>query len=267
MIGRRRSIILKTREEIELLYEANQLVSRTLAELGQHVRPGVSTKELDAIAYDYITSHGATPAFLGYQGFPGSICTSVNEYIIHGIPSDKVILKEGDIISIDCGTKLNGFTGDSAFTFPVGEISDNVRQLLNTTIESLELGIKAAQVGRRVGDISSAIQTHCEKQRYGVVREFVGHGIGREMHEEPNVPNYGRRGTGPILEEGLVICIEPMINLGSKNISMLDDGWSVITKDRKPSCHYELCVALVDGRAKKLSTFDYVYSVIGKERF
>lgn len=267
LIGHKRNIILKTREEIERLYVANQLVGRTLAEVGKYIKPGVTTKALDKIAHDFICDHGAKPSFLGYSGFPGSICTSVNEAIVHGIPSDKKVLKEGDIISVDCGTQIDGFCGDSAFTFPVGEISIAVKQLLNTTLESLQLGIDAVIAGRRIGDIGNAVQTHCEKAGYGVVREFVGHGIGREMHEEPNVPNYGRAGTGPVIEEGLCICIEPMINLGSKNIVQLSDGWTVLTKDRKPSAHYEHCVAVVDGRARMMSTFDFIFEQLGKTRF
>lgn len=264
---RKSEIILKTKEEIALLYNANQLVGRTLAEVAKVIKPGVTTKELDKVAYDFITSQGAKPAFLGYSGFPGSLCTSVNEYIVHGIPSEHTVLKEGDIISVDCGTILEGFVGDSAFTFPVGEIAPEIAALLNTTKESLYQGIEAVQVGRRVGDIGHAVQTYCEKRGYGVVREFTGHGIGRAMHESPNVPNYGRKGTGPVIEEGLCICIEPMINMGSKNVVMYDDGWTVRTKDRKPSAHYEHCIAVVDGVAKLMSSFDYVYEVLGRDSF
>lgn len=264
---RKREITVKTKEEIALLYNANQLVGRTLAEVAKVIKPGVTTKELDKVAYDFITSHGAKPAFLGYSGFPGSLCTSVNEYIVHGIPSEHTVLQEGDIISVDCGTLLDGFVGDSAFTFPVGEISPEVAALLNTTKESLYKGIEAVQVGRRIGDIGHAVQTYCEKRGYGVVREFTGHGIGRAMHEAPNVPNYGRKGTGPLIEEGLCICIEPMINMGSKNVVMYDDGWTVRTKDRKPSAHYEHCIAVVDGVAKIMSSFDYVYEVLGRDSF
>lgn len=264
---RREQIILKSTEEIEKLYKANQLVGLTLGELAKHIKPGVSTKHLDNIAYDFIKDHGAEPAFLGYNGFPGSICTSINEYIVHGIPSDSVILKEGDIISVDCGTFIDGFVGDSAFTFPVGEISPEVAGLLNTTKDSLYKGIEAVQVGRRIGDIGHAVQSYCEERGYTVVREFTGHGIGRVMHESPSVPNYGRRGRGPVIEEGLCICIEPMINLGSKNVVMYDDGWTVRTKDRKPSAHYEHCIAVVDGRAKIMSTFDYIYETLGSQSF
>ncbi|MDO5035809.1 MAG: type I methionyl aminopeptidase [Porphyromonas sp.] len=262
-----RQIFLKTAEEIELLYLANQLVGRTLAELAKHIKPGVTTGQLDSLAHDFILDHGATPAFLGYDGFPGSICTSVNEQIVHGIPSDKVVLKEGDIISVDCGTFMNGFTGDSAFTFPVGEVTPEIQHLLKTTLHSLELGIDAVQSGKRIGDIGHAVQSYCESEGLSVVREFVGHGIGRSMHEAPNVPNYGRRGTGPVIEEGLCICIEPMINMGSKNIVAEDDGWTVRTKDRKPSAHYEHCIAVVNGRAKKMSTFDFIFDVLDETTF
>ncbi|MDO4695577.1 type I methionyl aminopeptidase [Porphyromonas sp.] len=260
-------IVLKTAEEIEKLYAANQLVGRTLAEVAKHIKPGVTTKALDRIAHDFIGDYGATPAFLGYEGFPGSLCTSVNEQVVHGIPSDKVILKDGDIISVDCGTKLDGFTGDSAFTFPVGEVTEEVRNLLNTTHNSLYEGIGAVQAGRRLGDVGHAIQTYCEARGFSVVREFVGHGIGRDMHEDPQVPNYGRPGTGSLIQDGLCICIEPMINLGSKNISMGKDGWTVQTKDGKPSAHFELCIAVVNGKARLMSTFDFVYDVLGKNQF
>lgn len=263
----REQIILKSSEEIDKLYKANQLVGMTLGELAKHIKPGVTTKQLDTIAYDFIKDHGAEPAFLGYNGFPGSICTSINEYVVHGIPSDSVVLKDGDIISVDCGTFLDGFVGDSAFTFPVGEISQEVAGLLNTTKDSLYKGIEAVQVGRRIGDIGHAVQSYCEERGYTVVREFTGHGIGRVMHESPSVPNYGRRGRGPVIEEGLCICIEPMINLGSKNVVMYDDGWTVRTKDRKPSAHYEHCIAVVDGRAKIMSSFDYVYETLGCQSF
>lgn len=209
-------IYLKTDEEIELMRVANQLVGKTLGELAKHVAPGVTTLQLDKIAEEFIRDNGATPAFLGYGGFPNSICASVNEHVVHGIPSSKVILRDGDIISIDCGTHINGFTGDSAYTFCVGEVSPEVRHLLKTTKESLYKGIEAAVDGKRVGDIANAIQTYCETRNYSVVRELVGHGCGRNMHEEPEVPNYGRRGCGPLLRSGMCICIEPMINLGSK---------------------------------------------------
>ena len=256
-------IYLKTDEEIELLRVANQLVGKTLGEVAKHVAPGVTTLQLDKIAEEFIRDNGATPAFLGYGGFPNSICASVNEHVVHGIPSSKVILRDGDIISIDCGTHINGFTGDSAYTFCVGEVSPEVRHLLKTTKESLYKGIEAAVDGKRVGDIANAIQTYCETRNYSVVRELVGHGCGRNMHEEPEVPNYGRRGCGPLLRSGMCICIEPMINLGSKNVVFENDGWTVRTKDRKPSAHFEHCIAIRPDGPDILSSFKFIEEVLG----
>ena len=256
-------IYLKTDEEIELMRVANQLVGKTLGELAKHVAPGVTTLQLDKIAEEFIRDNGATPAFLGYGGFPNSICASVNEHVVHGIPSSKVILRDGDIISIDCGTHINGFTGDSAYTFCVGEVSSEVRHLLKTTKESLYKGIEAAVDGKRVGDIANAIQTYCETRNYSVVRELVGHGCGRNMHEEPEVPNYGRRGCGPLLRSGMCICIEPMINLGSKNVVFENDGWTVRTKDRKPSAHFEHCIAIRPDGPDILSSFKFIEEVLG----
>ena len=256
-------IYLKTDEEIELMRVANQLVGKTLGELAKHVAPGVTTLQLDKIAEEFIRDNGATPAFLGYGGFPNSICASVNEHVVHGIPSSKVVLREGDIISIDCGTHINGFTGDSAYTFCVGEVSPEVRHLLKTTKESLYKGIETAVDGKRVGDIANAIQTYCETRNYSVVRELVGHGCGRNMHEEPEVPNYGRRGCGPLLRSGMCICIEPMINLGSKNVVFENDGWTVRTKDRKPSAHFEHCIAIRPDGPDILSSFKFIEEVLG----
>lgn len=256
-------IYLKTDEEIELMRVANQLVGKTLGELAKHVAPGVTTLQLDKIAEEFIRDNGATPAFLGYGGFPNSICASVNEHVVHGIPSSKVILRDGDIISIDCGTHINGFTGDSAYTFCVGEVSPEVRHLLKTTKESLYKGIEAAVDGKRVGDIANAIQTYCETRNYSVVRELVGHGCGRNMYEEPEVPNYGRRGCGPLLRSGMCICIEPMINLGSKNVVFENDGWTVRTKDRKPSAHFEHCIAIRPDGPDILSSFKFIEEVLG----
>lgn len=258
-------IYLKTDEEIGLMREANQLVGKTLGELAKHIRPGVSTLQLDKIAETFIRDHGAEPAFLGYGGFPNSICASVNENVVHGIPSDKVILKDGDIISIDCGTVLNGFVGDSAYTFCVGEVSEEIKKLLQTTKESLYKGIEQAVVGNRVGDIGNAVQTYCEARNYSVVRELVGHGCGRRMHEEPEVPNYGRKGCGPLLSNGMCICIEPMINQGSKNVVFESDGWTVRTKDRKCSAHFEHCVAIRTEGPQILSSFDYLEEIVGKD--
>lgn len=256
-------IYLKTDEEIELMREANQLVGKTLAEVGKHVAPGVSTLQLDKIAEEFIRDHGAVPAFLGYGGFPNSICASVNEQVVHGIPSSSKILNEGDIISVDCGTILNGYVGDSAYTFCVGEVDPRVKDLLKTTKESLSLGIQAAVEGKRIGDISNAVQTYCESHNYSVVRELVGHGIGKRMHEEPEVPNYGRRGCGPLLKSGMCICIEPMINMGSKNVVFERDGWTVRTKDRKCSAHFEHCIAIRPDGPQILSSFDFIEEVLG----
>lgn len=256
-------IYLKTDGEIELMREANQLVGKTLAEVGKHVAPGVSTLQLDKIAEEFIRDHGAVPAFLGYGGFPNSICASVNEQVVHGIPSSSKILNEGDIISVDCGTILNGYVGDSAYTFCVGEVDPKVKDLLKTTKESLYLGIQAAVEGKRIGDISNAVQTYCESHNYSVVRELVGHGIGKRMHEEPEVPNYGRRGCGPLLKSGMCICIEPMINMGSKNVVFERDGWTVRTKDRKCSAHFEHCIAIRPDGPQILSSFDFIEEVLG----
>ncbi len=258
-------IYLKTQEEVELLRENNLLVSATLAEVGKHIRPGVTTLELDRIAEEFIRSHGAVPGFLGYGGFPNTLCVSVNENVVHGIPSNYA-LKEGDIVSVDCGTILKGFYGDSAYTFGVGEIAPEVEQLLRVTKESLYKGVEKAVAGNRVGDISSAVQTHAEKYGYGVVRELVGHGLGRDMHESPEVPNYGRRGTGPLLKEGMVICIEPMINMGSKNVVFERDGWTVRTKDRKPSAHFEFAVAIRNGEADVLTDFGIIEQALAERK-
>jgi methionyl aminopeptidase len=256
-------IYLKTDEEIELMRVANQLVGKTLGELAKHIVPGVTTLQLDKIAEEFIRDNGATPAFLGYGGFPNSICASVNENVVHGIPSSKTVLKDGDIISVDCGTHINGFTGDSAYTFCVGEVSPEVKQLLKTTKESLYLGIQSAVEGKRVGDIGNAVQSYCEARNFSVVRELVGHGCGRNMHEEPEVPNYGRRGCGPLLRNGMCICIEPMINLGSKNVVFERDGWTVRTKDRKPSAHFEHCIAIRPNGPDILSSFMFIEEVLG----
>ncbi|MDR3260501.1 MAG: type I methionyl aminopeptidase [Tannerella sp.] len=258
-------IYLKTDEEIALMREANQLVGMTLGELAKHIQPGVSTLQLDQIAERFIRKHGAEPAFLGYGGFPNSICASVNEQVVHGIPSSKTVLKEGDIISIDCGTILNGFVGDSAYTFCVGEVSEEIRKLLRTTKESLYEGISRATVGHRVGDISSTVQNYCEARGYSVVRELVGHGCGREMHEDPEVPNFGRKGCGAVLRSGMCICIEPMINQGGKHVTVEKDGWTVRTKDRKWSAHFEHCIAIRPEGPVILSSFDYVEEIVGKE--
>lgn len=257
-------IYLKTDEEIELLRESNLLVGMTLGELAKWIAPGITMLKLDKIAEEFIRDHGAVPGFLGYGGFPNTLCVSVNEQIVHGIPSNYE-LKDGDIVSIDCGTVKNGFNGDSAYTFCVGEVAYDVRRLLKTTKESLYLGIEQAVEGKRVGDISNAVQTYCEKKGYSVVRELCGHGVGKRLHEDPEVPNYGRRGCGPLLKSGMVIAIEPMINLGSRNIVIERDGWTTRTRDRKPSAHFEHTVAVREGKADILSSFKYVEEVLGEK--
>lgn len=250
-------IYLKTDEEIELMRESNLLVGMTHGELSKHIYPGITTLQLDKIADEFIRDHGAVPSFLGYGGFPNSICTSVNEHVVHGIPNNTP-LKEGDIISIDIGTLKNEYNGDSAYTYFVGEVSNEIKDLLRVTRESLYIGIEQAKEGNRIGDIGNAIQTYCEQRGYSVVRELVGHGIGRKMHESPEVPNYGRRGTGPLIKNGMCIAIEPMINMGSKNVVFESDGWTVRTKDRKPSAHFEHTIAVRNGKADILSTFEFI---------
>ncbi|KPL20257.1 MAG: methionine aminopeptidase [Bacteroides sp. SM1_62] len=242
---------------MELLRASNLLVSRTLAEVGKAIKPGVNTLKLDKIAEEYLRDHGGIPGFLGYNGFPATLCTSRNDEVVHGIPSARE-LKDGDILSVDCGVKLHGYFGDSAYTFPVGEPSEDYRSLMVQTRESLFKGIEVAVAGNRLGDIGYAIQSHAEKAGYSVVREMVGHGLGKNLHEEPEVPNYGRRGSGIKLKEGMVICIEPMINMGTRFIEQDKDGWTIRTTDRKPSAHYELAVAITKGEADVLSTFEYI---------
>ena len=260
------AIFLKTEDEIELMRAANQLVGRTLGELAKHIKPGVSTAELNKIADTFIRDHGATPTFLGFPNpyggpFPASICTSVNECVVHGIPREDQILKDGDIVSIDCGTLLNGYNGDSAYTFPVGEISDEVRKLLRTTKESLYEAISVAIHGNHVGDISQTVQDYCERQGYGIVRELTGHGIGKVMHEDPQVPNYGRRGNGPKLKEGMCIAIEPMVTQGDRKIWLLPDKWSIVTRDKKFAAHYEHTIAIRKGKSEILSSFEEIETI------
>lgn len=260
-------IFLKTDDEIELLRAANLLVGQTLAELAKIIKPGVTTKQMDEVAETFIRDNGAVPTFKGFPNpyggpFPASICTSVNDVVVHGIPNDEP-LKDGDIVSVDCGTLLNGYNGDSCYTFCVGEVSDEVKQLLRTTKESLYKGIEQAVVGRRLGDIGYAVQNLCESQGYGVVREFVGHGIGREMHEEPQVPNYGKRGSGTMLKNGLCIAIEPMITMGGREIYMEADRWTIKTRDGKPAAHFEHSVAVRKGAADILSSFEEIEKVLG----
>ncbi|MBQ0020040.1 MAG: type I methionyl aminopeptidase [Bacteroidales bacterium] len=255
-------IFLKTEDEIELMRKANLLVGRTLAEIGKIIKPGVTTKQLDKLADEFIRDNGAIPTFKGFPNpygpaFPASICTSVNEQVVHGIPTDEP-LKDGDIVSVDCGTLLDGFNGDSCYTFMVGEVSDEVKELLRVTKESLYLGIENAAAGKRIGDIGYAVQQHCEKHGFGVVREFVGHGIGKEMHEDPAVPNYGRRGNGTMMKNGLCIAIEPMITMGTREVCMLPDKWTIITRDRKPAAHFEHTIAIHHGKPDILSSFEEI---------
>ncbi|MDR1763602.1 MAG: type I methionyl aminopeptidase [Dysgonamonadaceae bacterium] len=250
-------IYLKTDEEIELMRAANRLVGRTLAEVGKEIAPGVTTIRLDKIAEEFIRDNGAIPLFKGYDGFPASVCISVNENVVHGIPGNYQ-LRDGDIVSVDCGAKLKGYCGDSAYTFEVGEVAPEIKRLLKTTKESLYEGIAQAVEGKRIGDISHTIQAYCESRGYSVVRELVGHGIGREMHESPEVPNYGKRGYGALLKNGMCIAIEPMINMGTKNVKFEKDGWTVHTRDRKPSAHFEHTVAIRPGKADILSTFEFI---------
>ncbi len=256
-------ILLKTREEIELMRLSAQLVSKTLGMLATEIRPGISTLYLDRLAENFIRDHKATPGFLGLYDFPNTLCISVNEMVVHGIPNNKP-LNEGDIISVDCGVLLNGFYGDQAYTFPVGEIKPEVNQLLEVTKKSLYLGIEQLVAGNRIGDVSHAIQSYTEKHGYGVVRELVGHGLGRKMHESPEVPNYGRKGSGPLIKNGLVVAIEPMINLGTRRVKQLKDGWTIVTQDSKPSAHYEHNVAVIDGKPEILTTFSFVEEAMEK---
>jgi methionine aminopeptidase, type I len=263
-------IFLKTEDDIELMRQANQLVGRTLGELAKHIKPGVTTLQLDKVADEFIRDHGAIPTFKGFPNpyggpFPASICTSVNDAVVHGVPNEETVLKEGDIISIDCGTFLNGFNGDSAYTFCVGEVSDEVKQLLKTTKESLYRGIEAAQAGRHLGDISAAVQDYCEAQKYGIVRELTGHGIGREMHEDPPVPNYGRRGNGVMLKAGMCIAIEPMITMGKRDILLDQDRWTIRTRDGKPAAHFEHTICIRKGQAEILSSFEEVELIEAKQ--
>jgi methionyl aminopeptidase len=257
-------LYLKTDEEIGFLRESNLLVSKTLAEIALLIRPWITTLYLDKIAEAFIRDSGAVPAFKGYGGFPGTLCTSVNEQVVHGIPSDYV-LKEGDIISVDCGVVLNGWYGDGAYTFPVGAISPEVTKLLEYTRASLEEGVKKALAGNRVGDISQAVQAKAESGGFTVVRELVGHGLGRKLHEQPEVPNYGKPGTGPKLNKGLVICIEPMINLGKKETVQMNDGWTIKTADNRPSAHFEYAVAVGREKADVLTTFEFIEEVLNNK--
>ncbi len=255
-------IYIKTAEEIEKVRMTSDIVSRTLEEVAKWIKPGITTRKLDNIAREFILDNGGKPACLGYHGFPGTLCIEVNETVVHGFPSGYE-LREGDIVGTDCVVELNGFNGDSCYTFAVGEIDEKTARLLKVTKESLYKGIAAARGGKRVGDISNAVQTYCEHNGYSVVREMCGHGIGKSMHEDPEVPNFGRRGIGPVLKPGMCICIEPMMNLGSKNTVIESNGWECRTSDRKPSAHYEHTILVTPGEPEILTTFDYIEEVLG----
>ena len=257
-------IFYKTREEIELIRISSLLVGKTLAEVAKIIEPGVTTLQLDKIAEEFIRDNGATPSFKGYGGFPNSLCTSVNEAVVHGIPNN-VPLQEGDIVSVDCGVYKNEFHGDSAYTFEVGEVKPEIKKLLQVTKECLEKALDVSVSGNRIGDIGYAVQQHAENNSYGVVRDLVGHGLGRSLHEKPEVPNYGKRGRGYKMKEGLVLAIEPMINMGVKDVVQLKDGWTIVTKDGKPSAHFEHDVAIMKGEVEVLSTFEFIEEVINNK--
>jgi methionyl aminopeptidase len=257
-------IKIKTRAEIELIRESALLVSKTLGMLAKEVKPGVTTLYLDGLAEEFIRDNGGIPGFLGLYDFPNTLCMSPNAQVVHGIPNDKP-LEDGDIISIDCGVLMNGYYGDHAYTFEVGNVNEETKKLLKITKESLYEGIRQFRAGNRVEDIGHAIQTYVEKEGYGVVRELVGHGLGKKMHEDPQIPNYGRRGRGKKFKNGMVVAIEPMINMGTHKIEQLRDGWTILTQDRKPSAHFEHDVAIINGNPELLSTFKYIYDAMGIE--
>ncbi len=255
---------LKTAEEIELIRESALIVSKTLGMLASEIKPGVTALYLDKLAEDFIRDHGAKPGFLGMYGFPNTLNMSPNAQVVHGIPNDEP-LKEGDIISVDCGALKNEYYGDHAYTFEVGEVAPEVKKLLEVTKESLYIGIREFRAGNRVGDVGYAIQNHCESHGYGIVRELVGHGLGKKLHEGPEMPNYGKRGRGKKFVDGMVVAIEPMINMGTRRIKQLKDGWTILTADGLPSAHFEHNVALVNGKPELLSTFQYIYDALGIE--
>lgn len=259
-----RAIIPKTREEIELMRESALLVSKTLGMIAAEIKPGVTTLQLDKMAEEFIRDHQAVPGFLGLYGCPSTLLTSVNEQVVHGLPTDRPI-EDGDIVSVDCGVLKNEFYGDHAYTFEIGDVKPETKKLLKVTKESLYVGIREFRAGNRVEDVGNAIQRYTEAEGYGVVRELVGHGLGRSMHEGPDMPNYGKRGRGKMFVEGMVVAIEPMINMGSRNVKTLKDGWTIVTADKKPSAHFEHDVALINGKPELLSTFAYVYKALGIE--
>ena len=257
------AIYYKTKEEVELIRISSLLVGKTLAEVAKVIRPGVTTLELDTLAEKFIRDNGGVPSFKGYNGFPASLCVSVNSVVVHGIPG-KYELRDGDVVSVDCGVYMNGFHGDSAYTFAVGAVNPEVLNLLKVTKECLYKGIELSVAGKRLGDVSHIIQEHAETNGYSVVRELVGHGVGKELHEGPEVANYGKRGSGPVLQEGLVIAIEPMINLGKKGVKTESDGWTIRTQDNKPSAHFEHTIAVKAGGADILSSFEFIEAVLKK---
>ncbi|MBF6609265.1 MAG: type I methionyl aminopeptidase [Flavobacterium sp.] len=257
-------IIQKTREEIELMRESALIVSKTLGMIASEIKPGITTLQLDKLAETFIRDHGAVPGFLGLYGCPSTLLTSVNEQVVHGLPTNRPI-EDGDIVSVDCGALKNEYYGDHAYTFEIGNVTPEIKKLLRITKESLYIGIDQFRAGRRVGDLSNAIQTYTEAEGYGVVRDLVGHGLGKKMHEDPEVPNFGKRGRGKLFVEGMVIAIEPMINMGTRNVKHLKDGWTIVTADGQPSAHFEHDVALIDGKPELLSTFAYIYKALGIE--
>lgn len=257
-------IYYKTRDEIELMRKSALLVSKTLGMLAAEIEPGVTPNRLDKLAEEFICDNGGKPGFKGLYGCPSTILTSVNEQVVHGLPTDRP-LQEGDIIAVDCGVLMNGFYGDHAYTFAVGPISKEKQQLLDVTLECLYLGIKATTSGNRIGDIGYAIQSYAESHGYGVVRELVGHGLGKKMHESPEVPNFGSRGQGKVIKNGLVIAIEPMINMGTARVNKTSDNWTIVTADGKPSAHFEHNVAVVDGKPEILSTFQYIEEALARK--
>jgi len=247
----------KTLDEIKTIREGADILGKVHGLVSKLVSPGLKTSELDRIAEGFIKEQGAVPSFKGYRGFPASLCISVNDVVVHGIPGDTILI-EGDIVSVDCGVYFKGFHSDSAFTYPVGKVSDEVQQLLKVTFESLLVGIKSCRKGNRVGDISASVQTLVEKEGFSIVRELVGHGVGKHLHEKPEVPNYGRKGQGPGLTEGVVLAIEPMVNMGSRFVRQEKDGWTIRTQDKKPSAHFEHTVAIINGKPEILTTFEYI---------
>ena len=262
-------IFLKTEDEINLMRKANRLIGLVFAELGKHIKPGVTTLQLDRVAEEFIRDHGAVPSFLNFpnpfgEPFPASICTSINDVVVHGMPSDDVVLKEGDVLSIDCGTLLEGFNGDSCYTYCVGPVSPEVKKLLDVTKTSLYLGIQQAVAGNHVGDIGFAIQDYCSKNGFGIVRQLEGHGIGKSMHEDPPIPNYGKKGSGVMLKEGMCIAIEPMVTLGSPKVKLLPDKWSIATRDHQPAAHFEHTIVIRKGKAEILSSFTEVEHLEGQ---